>query len=109
MSPKSCYPDKAPVADQLLDTLCHAARREVIHYFENCSGSETASLADLVERLTSRMPSATDQSIRVELSHVHLPKLSRRGWLDYDSDTGHIEYHGHTDAKQLLGELRAVF
>jgi hypothetical protein len=109
MPSESCYPEKAPAVDQLLETLCHAVRREIIHYFENVSESETASLTELTARLTSRIPSATDESVRVGLRHVHLPKLSRRGWLDYDSDADHVEYHGNGDARPLLGEVRAVF
>ena len=109
MPTDSGYPDSAPAIDQLLETLCHPVRREIIDYFENVSESKTGSVPELTAHLTSRLPSATDESIRVELSHVHLPKLGKRGWLDYGSESGHIEYHGHPEARALLDDVRAIF
>lgn len=58
MPTDSGYPDTAPAIDQLLETLCHPVRREII---------------------------------------------------DYGSESGHIEYHGHPEARALLDDVRAIF
>jgi len=109
MSTNACYPDKAPVVNDLLDTLCHPVRREVVYYFEQTTESDGAAFDALVGRLDERMPSETDEQLRITLRHTHLPKLENRGWLEYDSDTDHIVYHGHDTAEQLLGEVHDIF
>lgn len=109
MSTKACYPDKAPIVNDLLETLCHPVRREIIYYFEQTVESEDAALDELVGRLVERMPSQTDEQLRVTLRHRHLPKLADRGWVEYDPDTGQVVYTGHETAKQLLNEVHAIF
>jgi len=109
MSERSCYPDKAPVVDALLDTLSHPIRREVIYYFERTNGVGDASVTDIVRRLDDRMPPETDEQLRLGLVHTHLPKLESRGWLEYNPDTDSVTYLGHDSAKQLLSEVHAIF
>ena len=102
-------PDQGPVVDDLLQTLCHRVRREVIRYFEESTERGDATLPELVAHLDERLPAETEERLRIKLTHTHLPKLEKRGWLDYDPDTGHIVYNGHDAAKQLLSELHALF
>jgi hypothetical protein len=105
----SSYPDKSAAIDQLLDTLASPIRREVIRYFENVSETDVGSTDELVAHITSHIPSMTAETVRIELRHVQLPKLSERAWLDYDSQAGRVQYHGHQTATQLLEEVRGVF
>jgi hypothetical protein len=105
----NCYPDKAPLVDDLLETLCDNLRREVVYYFEAHSETETATLDALVAHLEDRVPSADAERLEVQLHHYHLPKLAEDGWLEYDSRLGDVRYRGHEQAKHLLGEIHDVF
>lgn len=109
MSPSRCYPEKAPEADQLLDTLSHPIRREVVYYFERFATDDTASIDDLSAHVEEQVPLTDLSGIRHALHHAHLPKLAERDWLDYDARSGDVRYYGHEDAAELLSELADVF
>lgn len=109
MSSSRCYPEKSPKVDELMDTLAHHLRREVIHFFENFATDDTASIDDITTHISGRVPSTEPSEVRAALHHAHLPKLDERGWLDYDARSGDIRYHGHQDAEQLLSEVADVF
>lgn len=105
----SCYPDKAPMVDQLLDTLSDNLQRELIHYFENVTTDEIASLDEVVAHIDQRVPGTNPENLRTTLHHAHLPKLTGRGWIEYDSRSGDIRYRGHDAAEELLREVAEVF
>lgn len=109
MVAEECYPEKAPTVDRLLDTLRDPIRREIVHYFENLAESPTSTLDDLAAHLAERMPAHAYETLLVVLPQTHLPKLESRGWLDYETRSGRITYHGHGEAERLLGDVRAVF
>ncbi|MFD1644358.1 DUF7344 domain-containing protein [Haloarchaeobius litoreus] len=109
MSLESCYPDKSPAIDDLLDVLCDNLRRETIHYFENCTEERTATVDELVAHIDDRVPAPPREQLRIQLRHVHLPKLSDRGWLDFDADTGRVRYRGNDQAGQLTREVHEIF
>lgn len=102
-------PADAQRVDELLDTLSHHLRREVIHYFENETRDSTAPLDAVVSHLEDRVPGADADRLRAQLAHRHLPKLAARGWLDYDSGAGVIRYHGHDSAEELLHDVVRTF
>lgn len=94
-----------PEIDELLDTLSHYLRREVIHYFEHAAAAETVPLSDMVAHIDNRVPAPAD-TIRIQLHHTHLPRLEERDWLDYTPETDTIHYHGHERADALLADIR---
>lgn len=104
-----CYPDKAPKVDQFLDTLSDNICREICLYFEDCSSKEAASLGELVSHIDNRIPGETPPEIRTNLHHVHLPKLAKEGWLEYETPSNSVRYYGHDHAEQFLSELLDVF
>ncbi|GGN93536.1 MULTISPECIES: DUF7344 domain-containing protein [Haloarcula] len=109
MSLQDCYPNKAPAINDLLDTLSHHVRREIIHYFEDCLEEDTAEVAELVTYIENRVPDQCRKQVRVQLHHTHLPKLTSRGWVDYDRETEQIRYHGHENAEFFAGEIYDMF
>ena len=109
MSSRSCYPEKAPAINALLETLAHNVRREVINYFEQHVETDRATLDELVSHIDDRIPDRAPKRIEIELVHNHLPKLDERDWLDYDQRSGQIRYYGHDQARELLREVQAVF
>lgn len=104
-----CYPDKAPRMNQLLNTLSHNLRREVIHYFENIESTNTATVEDVATHLARRVPEMNQEQVALELRHNHLPKLESNGWIEFDTRTHRIRYRGHNSATDLLAELVEVF
>lgn len=109
MSPCRCYSEKAPEVDELLDTLSHPIRREVIYYFEHFATDNTASMDDLAAHIEGQASSVDGSELREGLHHAHLPKLTERGWLDYDTRSNDIRYYGHDDAAEFLSQLADVF
>lgn len=109
MSPPECYPEKALEVNALLDTLSHHVRREIIRYFENHSEAEVATLEETAEYIHDQIPGTSREVLEAQLAHNHLPKLSERGWIEYDSRTTHIRYYGHDTAARLVDEIHAIF
>ncbi len=109
MTLEGCYPDKAPMIDQLMDTLCDSVRRETIHYFENHNSEKTSTVDQLVAHIETRVPNINHEELSLLLQHNHLPKLQSRGWLEFDHRSNTIRYHGHESAQQWLEEMLEVF
>lgn len=109
MTSTTCYPDKSEAVDQLLGTLQHGLRREVLHYFENCADSPTTTFDELAIHVDGRVPDTRRKQLRIQLRHIHLPRLDADGWLDYDPRRGDITYHGDESARSLLAEVRDIF
>jgi hypothetical protein len=108
MAQTECYPDKAPTTNRLLDTLRQHLRREVIHYFENIESTDTATLEEVAEHIGPRVPDMDRESVVLELTHKHLPKLESNGWVEFDTRSHHIRYLGHDSAEALLTELAVM-
>lgn len=96
-------------ADELLQTLSHAVRREIIRYFEDQPVGATASIEELVDHLESRESTKTGDGLWKTLYQVHLPTLQSSGWLDFDTEREIVSYHGHEEAEQLLGDIHQMF
>lgn len=93
----------------MFETLSQNLRREVIHYFENHTDSDSAPLSDIVTHIERRVPQSDRESIRTALHHQHLPLLHDRGWIDYDTRQSDIHYHGKESAEEFLTEMASVF
>ncbi|MFC4542156.1 hypothetical protein ACFO5R_09470 [Halosolutus amylolyticus] len=109
MDSAGCYPDKAPMIDQLMDTLGESVRRETIHYFENHSSGKTATVDELVAHIGARVPNKDREELSLLLRHTHLPKLQSRGWLEFEHRSNTIRYHGHESVQQWLEDVLEVF
>lgn len=109
MSVEDCYPNKAPKVDKLLQTLSDSVRREIIHYFENHTVKQTASLDELVAHIENRIPAKPIEDLWILLSQDHVPSLEARGWLEFDAESNVIRYHGHDEAARLLKDVLDVF
>jgi hypothetical protein len=109
MTPDCRDPDRGSTMDTLLDTLNHSVRRELIRQFETREGEGVISVRELAAAIAHEHPSKTESDLRVQLVHVHLPKLADRGWVEYDADAGRVRYSGHETGTQLLEELQELF
>lgn len=109
MSIDNCYPEKRERADELLATLANPIRREIVHYFENCIEEPNSSLEEVTTHIADRLPAESQENLMLTLPQTHLSKLQSQGWLNYDTQTGEITYHGSEEAKQLLTEVRDMF
>lgn len=95
--------------DELLKTLAHPLRREVIHYFEARGEKRSAALDDLAVHLDRRFPAKDHDQLRATLYQVHLPMLHSRGWLVFDPETASVTYEGRREARSLLSEVKEIF
>lgn len=95
--------------DDLLHTLSHPVRREVIRYFEERPDQATAPLKALVAHVESRDSKKTTDGLWKTLYQVHLPTLQSQGWLEFDTERETVTYHGHEEAEQLVGEVYSIF
>ena len=103
------YSDKDQKVNDVTEALGHHLRREVVHYFENGTSDETASLEDLASHIAQRVPEMNQEIATLHLAHIHVPKLQSYGWVEYDPRTQQIRYRGHDSAEILLAELSEIF
>lgn len=109
MTPPHWSPEESLAVNNLLDTLSHHVRREVIFYFEQTTTDTTATLDELIKHVEPEVPLTTREELRVSLPHAHLPLLEARGWLEYDTQSEAIQYHNRDDDAEYLSELTSIF
>lgn len=81
--------------DTAFETLADPYRRHVLVELERGAvGHE----ADLVKR-------AAEHTAEVALKHVHLPKLARTGYVEWNPDTGHVSKGPNFDEIRPVLEL----
>lgn len=95
--------------DELLKTLAHPIRREVIHHFESRGAKRSASLDDLAVHIDRRIPAKNHDQLRATLYQVHLPRLHSRGWLVFDTENASVTYEGRGEARSLMAEVMEIF
>lgn len=95
--------------DELMDTLSHPLRRDIIRYFEGQPTGATASLEELVIHIESMHSTKTKEELWKSLYQVHIPTLQSRGWLVFDTEHELVSYYGHEVAEQLLEEVQNIF
>lgn len=109
MSGDAHCPSEATAVDTLFDTLSHHIRREVIRYFEQEAEGDTATLRELVVRISEQNTQVDSHQTEVSLAQIHLPKLADRGWIAYDRTDGQIRYYGNDRVGQRLGRVCEIF
>ncbi|QLD89620.1 hypothetical protein HWV07_11500 [Natronomonas salina] len=67
------------------------------------------TLEELIMHIESEVELTTREELEVSLPHAHLPHLEARGWLEFDQRNEDIQYYGHDDAEEYLGELTSIF
>lgn len=91
--------------DEILETLCHHCRREIIDYFEQRPETSEATVSDLVDHIGGRGSESERRQLEMYLFHTHLPKLAATDWLDFDREERRVRFHGHDGAEPALNEL----
>lgn len=91
-----------PSLDDRLQVLADQRRRRIVRQLRD-GDSHHSSLDELTDELECQDPERTQ--VAISLHHNHLPKLDSHGLLDYDRDTGHVEYRPGEEAEQLLEQL----
>lgn len=89
--------------DAILRTLAHGDRRQIVQYVRSKDGP--VSLDEVVDHLVEGSEGDSDAelaSVRANLYHVHLPKLSDAGLVSWE---GGEKVAPRTLSKELSGEL----
>jgi DNA-binding transcriptional ArsR family regulator len=87
-------------ADAVVDCVAEARRQTVLAVLESRSDplTRTALAAAVATRDANGTPAADRvDAVRVELHHVHLPKLDDAGLVDYDPEDDEVTYRGPPD------------
>lgn len=94
---------------EIHDLLRNERRRQVIKHLQDTVG--TTTLRDLSERIAeyetgeSPPPKNIRNSVYNSLHQTHLPKLDRRGIVDYDSDRKTIRLTGNARSVDVYMEI----
>jgi DNA-binding transcriptional ArsR family regulator len=87
--------------DRTLQLLADEQRRELLRFLIE-TDKDVVTVDDLVAAAAGPDPAET-QRTRIEIHHVHLPKLDDAGVVDYDPEHGLIRYRSAESIEQLLG------
>jgi hypothetical protein len=100
--------------DQTFDLVSVPRRRTLLYHLKH-QDSGTHSLTAVVEAVFRRERSipirdtpASPEQVEVSLVHSHLPKLADLGVLDYDSESGTIEYHPNPALESFLRYMETL-
>jgi|GEM_PF-497234 len=103
--------DSLPM-DELLELVAHQHRRDLLRYVTR-STDTTAEIDEVTTHLLERHAERTsDQPDRDQLElllhHIHLPKLTAAGIIEYDSRSNELRYRRHARLETLLDCLDAA-
>ena len=79
---------------EAMSAIASAPRLTVLAYFEQ-SADRTATINELAEYVATRQGrpgGSTLHQVRLHLYHVDLPTLADAGVVEFDTDTGSVEY-----------------
>lgn len=77
--------------DDLFGLLADHRRRSVLRCLAAREGSEPIGIGTLTDRVsTEGTTDDTDERIRIQLHHNHLPRLADHGIIEYDPARGRI-------------------
>lgn len=98
--------------DTVFDLLRVARRRYLLYYLHGMEGTRTTE-EEAVDAVcaferggTEADESVSRQSVRVDLAHAHLPKLSAMGVVDHDPREAVIELNGYPPLEEWLDWAR---
>ena len=101
--------ERAISPDTALSAVANEHRRAILDALDNAS-EKTLEYDVLVDRVADRVRDEDArresdehrQRVRIELHHTHLPKLDEARIIDYEAETGHIQFVGGELERELL-------
>lgn len=92
--------------DATLELLSHHDRRRILRYFAD-SAERVATAEELVEQLLQATAERTGEvpnrnHLASSLHHIHLPKLTDAGVLEYDPRSKQLRYWGNERLERWL-------
>lgn len=89
-----------------LELLAQRERRLLLIYLRD-STERVATTEELVEHICQREAEQTGEvcdpdNLKSELHHIHLPKLTEEGVLEYDPRSQHLRYDGDKRLERCL-------
>lgn len=87
--------------DSVLSVLAVEARRQVVRYFVE-SSDRTATVDELTGYVAKRLDDRSRQHVRLNLHHVHVPKLANAGLVEYNPQALTVRYRRHPVAERLV-------
>ena len=95
--------------DAILSAVANDHRRAILHALATAA-EKTLAYDVLEDRVADRVrhdgvsPNSAEhrQRVRITLHHVHLPKLEKVGIIDYEAETGDIQFVGGDLENDLL-------
>jgi len=95
--------------DTILSAVANEHRRAILDALDTAPDN-TLEYDALVERVADRIRDedaerVSDehrQRVRIALHHTHLPKLDEARIIDYEGDTGHVEFVGGALEQEIL-------
>lgn len=104
-------PDTALSLNALLDVLTHHHRRETLRLLIDDS-DHTIMFDELTTHLMERETNWTGKHlgrdhIETQLHHIHLPKLTSVGLVEYDARSQELRYWQHERLEALLEDLQS--
>lgn len=96
----------------VLDVLAHHHRREILKVLIN-SDTNTVEFDEIIPQICSRETSRVGSypsrnQISTEFHHVHLPKLTDAGVVEYDSRTKELRYWEHEGIEKTLEHVQSL-
>ena len=95
--------------DTILSVVANEHRRAILDALDDAF-EKTLEFDVLVDRVANRIRDEDAkrksvehrQRVRIALHHTHLPKLDEARIIDYEAETGHIQYIGGELEKKIL-------
>lgn len=96
-------------ANTILSVVANEHRRAILYTLDKAS-EKTLAYDVLVDRVadrvrdkdTERVSDEQRQRIQIALHHTHLPKLEAAQIIDYEGETGHVQFVGGKLERDLL-------
>lgn len=89
-------------------------RRKVLRHLMEI-GEEAIPFDELVAGMKddvsppTRATGDAEERLRIDLRHMHLPKLAAAGLIDYDERNGTLQYHSREDIEALVRFVEETF
>ena len=108
-SPDSSVGKDSISPDTILSAVANEHRRAILNALDTAPDN-TLEYDTLVDRVADRIRDedaerVSDehrQRVRIALHHTHLPKLDEARIIDYEGDTGHVEFVGGALEQEIL-------
>ena len=95
--------------DTILSAVANEHRRAILNALDNAS-EKTLEYDALVDRVANRVrdehakreSDEHRQRVRIALHHTHLPRLDEARMIDYEVETGHVQFVGGELEQKIL-------